>query len=223
MARLARIVIPGLPHQVTQRGNRGQPTFFSDQDYRAYLDLMAAWCGRVGVAIWAYCLMPTYVHLIAVPDAEDGLRRAVGEAHRRYSRRINDRMGWRGHLWQGRFTSFVMDKPNLLSAVRHVELSPVRGGLARRAEAYPWSSASAHIAGRDDRLVRVSPLLDRVGDWRSFLASGLEDGEARRLRLHGSTGRPLGDDAFLDRIEAQIGRGLRRRKPGPKPRGRSED
>jgi putative transposase len=162
--------------------------------------------------------MPNHVHLIAVPEAEDGLRRAIGETHRRYSRRINDRMGWRGHLWQGRFTSFVMDEPNLLAAVRHVELSPVRAGLARRAEAYSWSSASAHIAGRDDRLVHVSPLLERVGDWRSFLSSGLDDGEASRLRLHGSTGRPLGDDAFLGRLEAQIGRVLRRRKPGPKRR-----
>ena len=92
MARLGRIVIPALPHQVTQRGNRRQPTFYSDRDYRAYMDLMADWCERVGVAIWAYCLMPNHIHLIAVPAAKDGLRRAIGEAHRRYSRRINDRI-----------------------------------------------------------------------------------------------------------------------------------
>ncbi len=85
MARLARVVVPGCPHHVTQRGNRRQRTFFCDADYRAYLDLMAEWCGRCGVEIWAYCLMPNHVHLIATPETAPGLRRAIGEAHRRYT------------------------------------------------------------------------------------------------------------------------------------------
>lgn len=80
-----------MPHHVTQRGNRRQETFFCDDDYRAYLDLMAEWCGERQVAVWAYCLMPNHVHLIVVPKSEDGLRRAIGEAHRRYTRRINFR------------------------------------------------------------------------------------------------------------------------------------
>jgi putative transposase len=91
MARLVRLVIPGLPHHVTQRGNRRQQTFFNDGDYAAYLDLMGEWCREEGVEIWSYCLMPNHVHLIAVPKTEDGLRRAIGEAHRRYTRRINFR------------------------------------------------------------------------------------------------------------------------------------
>ena len=95
MARLARIVAPGLPHHVTQRGNRRQDTFFGADDYAAYREIMAEWCGRRGVDIWAYCLMPNHVHLIAVPDSEDGLRRAIGEAHRRYTRRVNARAGCR--------------------------------------------------------------------------------------------------------------------------------
>ena len=88
MARLARVVVPGMPHHVTQRGNRRQETFFCDDDYQAYLDLMAEWCGEQKVAVWAYCLMPNHVHLIVVPKSEDGLRRAIGEAHRRYTRRV---------------------------------------------------------------------------------------------------------------------------------------
>jgi putative transposase len=91
-------VIPGLPHHVTQRGNRRQQTFFCDEDYTAYLELIADWCNERRVAIWAYCLMPNHVHLIAVPQSEDGLARAIGEAHRRYTRRINFREGWRGYL-----------------------------------------------------------------------------------------------------------------------------
>jgi putative transposase len=108
MSRLARIVVPDYPHHIIQRGNRRQQTFFCDEDYEAYISLMAEWCGHLGVEIWFYCLMPNHVHLIAAPKSEDGLRRAIGEAHRRYTRRINYREDWRGHLWQGRFSSYVM-------------------------------------------------------------------------------------------------------------------
>src|SRR3990170_2916131 len=130
MARIARIVAANIPHHITQRGNRRQKTFFQGQDYRLYLNLMAEWCSHHNVAVWAYCLMPNHVHLIAVPKAEDGLRRAIGEAHRRYTRYVNFREGWRGHLWQGRFASFVMDESYFLTAVRYVELNPVRAKLA---------------------------------------------------------------------------------------------
>ena len=131
MARLARVVVSGVPHHITQRGNRRQATFFNEADYAAYLELMSEWCWRCGVAVWAYCLMPNHVHLIVVPESEDGLRRGIGEAHRRYSRRINFREGWRGHLWQGRFASFPMDERHLMLAVRYVELNPVRAKLCR--------------------------------------------------------------------------------------------
>src|SRR5205823_14941463 len=114
MPRLARTVIPYLPHHVTQRGNRRQQTFFSDEDYALYIALMADWCRRRRVEIWSYCLMPNHVHLIAVPAREWPLREAIGEAHQRYTRQVNLREGWRGHLWQGRFASFVMDERHLL-------------------------------------------------------------------------------------------------------------
>src|SRR3990172_8805444 len=202
MARLARLVIPGLPHNVTQRGNRGQQTFFNEGDYAAYLELMAAWCREEGVEIWSYCLMPNHVHLIAVPKTEDGLRQAIGEAHRRYTRRINFREQWRGYLWQGRFSSFIMDKPYLLAAARYVELNPVRAKLVQRAREWPWSSAKAHLSGRDDRLVSVAPLLAMANDWKAFLKSAIQEEDLRDLRGHGRTGRPLGRPAFLDRLES---------------------
>ena len=220
MARLARLVIPGLPHHVTQRGNRRQQTFFNDGDYAAYLDLMAEWCGEEGVEIWSYCLMPNHVHLIAVPKTAEGLRRAIGEAHRRYTRRINFREQWRGYLWQGRFASFVLDEPYLLAAARYVELNPVRAKLVQRARQWRWSSARAHLSGRDDRLVKVAPLLAMVGDWKAFLKSAIAEEELRDLREHGRTGRPLGSPAFLDRLESLLGRVLRPQKPGPKPKRR---
>ena len=218
MARVARIVIPGLPHHITQRGNRRQQTFFNQEDYAAYLELMSEWCRDQGVEIWSYCLMPNHAHLIAVPSTEDGLRWAVGEAHRRYTRRINFREKWRGCLWQGRFASFVMDEPYLLAAARYIELNPVRAGLVAKAEDWPWSSARAHLAGRDDQLATVAPLLAMIGDWCGFLNSAMPEEELRDIRQHSRTGRPLGDEAFLDRLEGMVGRLLKPQKRGRKPK-----
>ncbi len=218
MGRIARVVVPGMPHHVTQRGNRRLQTFFGEEDYHAYLQLMAQWCASCEVEIWGYCLMPNHVHLIAVPESEEGLRQAIGEAHRRYTRHVNFRERWRGHLWQGRFASFVMDEPYLLAAARYVELNPVRAKLVGKPETYAWSSARAHLRKQDDVLVRVKPLLRLMPDWAAFLATGMKDEELTKLRRHEHTGRPLGDDPFLQRLEDRLGRVLHRAKPGPKPR-----
>ena len=150
-----------MPHHVTQRGNRRQQTFFGEEDYQHYLELIWRFCRAEQVAIWAYCLMPNHVHLIVVPRSAESLRRAIGEAHRRYTRWINFREGWRGHLWQGRFASFVVDEDHLLTAARYVELNPVRAGLVQAPSRSRWSSGAAHLRGRDDVLVQVAPLLER--------------------------------------------------------------
>jgi putative transposase len=214
MARIARVVIPGFPHHITQRGNRRQQTFFNDGDYAAYLELMVEWCQKEGVEIWAYCLMPNHTHLIAVPSSEESLRRAIGEAHRRYTRRINFREKWRGYLWQGRFASFVMDEPYLIAAARYVELNPVRARLVACAKEWPWSSARAHLTGQDDCLVKVAPLLSMIGDWRGLLNSALAEEELEEMRRHSRTGRPLGAETFLDNLEGLIGRVLKMQKGG---------
>jgi putative transposase len=216
MARLARIVAPGLPHHVTQRGNRRQQTFFCDEDYDAYVQLMAQFCRAEKVEIWAYCLMPNHVHLIAVPQSAEGLRRAIGEAHRRYTRMVNFREGWRGHLWQGRFASFVLDETYLLTAARYVELNPVRAGFVKAPSQYRWCSAAAHLRGKDDALVRVGPLLQLQPEWRRFLTRVVREEDLKILRAHEHTGRPLGEDAFLESLERNLGRILKRQKPGPR-------
>ncbi|MBF0381099.1 MAG: transposase [Magnetococcales bacterium] len=221
MARIARVVLPGIPHLITQRGNRRQQTFFSDEDYQIYLTLMSEWCGRKNVDIWAYCLMPNHVHLIATPSDETGLRLGIGEAHRRYTRHINFSQQCRGHLWQERFASFPMDEKHLLAAARYVELNPVRAGIVDKAEDYLWSSTKAHLSGKDDVLVKTKPLLDLVSDWPQFLSSGLTDEEANRLRLHERTGRPLGNDKFIIQAEKITKRRLRPLPRGPKPKKKS--
>jgi len=217
MARMARAVAPGYPHHVTQRGNRRQQTFFNDDDYQAYQDLMSHWCGRHNVQIWAYCLMPNHVHLIAVPETKDGLNLAIGEAHRRYTRRVNFREGWRGHLWQGRFSSFIMQQSYLLACAKYIELNPVRAGLVQKPENWPWSSAGAHLKGRDDILVKTQPLIKMVsGSWKRFLSTDAQEHEMEILKKHERTGRPLGEDEFIEALELLLDRKLKRRKPGPK-------
>jgi REP-associated tyrosine transposase len=220
MARLARVVAPGIPHHVTQRGNRRQTVFFGDDDYAAYRALLAEGCQAAGVAVWAYCLMPNHVHLILTPSDADGLRAALGETHRRYTRHVNQREGWRGYLWQGRFASSPMDEAHLLACARYVELNPVRAQLARRARDWRWSSARAHLAGKDDALVRVRPLLALAPDWPGFLAAGLSREDHAAIRAGERTGRPLGSPRFVARLEKRLARPLARRKPGPKPKAK---
>ena len=183
---------------------------------------MAEGCRAAGVEVWGYCLMPNHVHLILTPSDADGLRAALSEAHRRYSRRVNFREGWRGYLWQGRFASVPMDSAHLLACARYVELNPVRAGLAARAEDWPWSSARAHLAGQNDGLVRMQPLLgqvgDQPGDWAAFLNAGLSEAERATIRAGERTGRPLGSADFVADLEQRLGRVLTRQKPGRKPR-----
>ncbi len=219
MARIARVVAAGMPHHITQRGNRRQPTFFSDEDYSAYLDFMAESCRKHGVEIWAYCLMPNHVHLVAVPSEPEGLRLAIGEAHRCYTRRINFREGWRGHLWQARFSSFVMDERYLLACTRYIENNPVRAKLVSKPEQWIWSSAAAHISGENDRLVNVEPLLGFIsGDWREFLGKAIPAEEKDNMLRHERTGRPLGNTSFVGQLEGRLGRCLSPLKPGRKPK-----
>ncbi len=215
MPRIARIIAPGIPHHVTQRSNRRMDTFFRDEDYQAYLALMTEWCRKCNVAVWAYCLMPNHVHLVAVPESAEGLRLAIGEAHRRYSAMVNRRQKWTGHLWQGRFSSFPLDEKYLLAAVQYIEMNPVRARLVADPYAWQWSSARAHAEGNDDLLVNVAPLLELVGDWQLFLSDPDEE-DANKIRGHERTGRALGEDTFLDVLEANLQRAVKPRKVGRK-------
>ena len=217
MPRRPRVVVPHVPHHVTQRGNRQQRVFFADDDYAAYRDLLGEHCARTGTAVWAYCLMPNHVHLILVPSQSDGLRAALAPAHRKYASRVNRREGWRGHLWQDRFFSFPMDEPHLLAAVRYVECNPVRAGLVSRPGDWPWSSAGAHLDAREDGVLTLAPLRALIPDWAGYLAEALEESQLDRLRAHVRHSRPLGGESFVARLEALTGKELRARKPGRKP------
>ena len=216
MARLPRIVIPGYPHHVTQRGNRRARTFFEDGDYELYEVLLGEAARKAEAEIWCYCLMPNHVHIIIVPSDEDGLRRTFADAHRRYTGYINARLRVTGHLWQGRFGSVVMDEEHLAHAVRYVSMNPVRAGLVERAEEWRWSSVASHLSAQDNELIKVAPVLDRYGDFATFLAQEDVTEAFKRLRQSETTGRPLGSEDWIEKLAAMTGRELKAKKRGRK-------
>ena len=197
MTRTARLVLPGTPHHVTQRGNQGQRVFFDDRYYGWYLRLLAEAAEKANTEIWAYCLMPNHVHFVVVPEAEDGLRRTFAGPHKRYAAAINQRRCLTGHFWQGRFASYAMDERHLMTAVRYIELNPVRAGLVRKAEEWRWSSARGHLGLSDDPVLHCEPMRDRVDDYASYLEIEGDPRAEDALRRSYVTGRPLGDAAWL--------------------------
>ena len=128
MPRIARPVFPGIPHHITQRGNRRENVFFSDGDRAAYLSWLANYCAKFAVRVLAYCLMTNHVHIVAIPATGDALENVFRPLHTRYAQRINRSRGWSGHLWQGRYFSSALDESYLWAAIRYVERNPVRGG-----------------------------------------------------------------------------------------------
>jgi putative transposase len=219
MARLARVVIPHTPHHVTQRGNGGARTFFSDGDYTLYRDLLGEHCRAAGVEVWAWCLMPNHVHLVLVPSDRDGLRRALAVVHRRYAGIVQARRKRSGHFWQGRFGAVAMDDGHLEAALRYVSLNPVRARLVARAQDWRWSSTRAHLTGKDDGVTARKPIRDRIPRFAHLIASEIDDHDAfARLRAAESIGRPLGDQRFIARLERVTKRILKPGKRGPKPR-----
>jgi len=218
MGRMKRVVVPGLPHHITQRGNHAEDVFDLEGDRLVYLSMIRKAAERRGVRIWAYCLMTNHVHLIAVPSKKDSLSLLVKDAHTAYAAWFHKRSARTGHLWQARFRASVMDEPYLWAAVRYVERNPVRAGLVARSEDYAWSSAAAHCDIRDDLLVtRAFPIAGVVSDWKAWLAD--EDVAASsEVRQMTRLGLPCGNGSFIQELERVLGRPVRPNPP--KPRGR---
>ena len=218
MPRLARTVAVGCAHHITQGGNNCQDVFFADDDRRVYLELLAEQADKYGLEILGYCLMSNHVHLVAVPKTEEALAQAVGRTHLRYTQYINRFHKRSGHLWQGRFYSCALDARHFRLALKYIELNPVRAKLCRKPWRYEWSSAAAHVDEQaKSEILNLRKWYRRMSaeQWRAELAEGLTQVEIDRLRLRTRTGRPLGSDSFLRKLETAMGRRLR-----PLPRGR---
>jgi len=219
MPRLARPVFSGVPHHITQRGNRRENVFFSDADREAYLEWLAEYCAKHGLEVLAYCLMTNHIHAVTVPKTEESLERVFRPLHTRYAQRINRLKKWKGHLWQGRFFSSALDEAYLWAAIRYVERNPVRARMVRRAENYRWSSAAAHCGGGADAVLTKNPEWMRqfksIGDWSKWLAEGDRPEQLEVLRRHVERGLPCGAEGFIRKLERQAKQLLRFR-----PRGR---
>jgi putative transposase len=214
MARIARLVVPGLPHHITQRGNGGQKVFFADADYELYMALLADSCAAARVKCLAFALMPNHLHAILVPSTEDGLRAALAPVHRHYAGAMNARRRRTGHFWQGRYGAAVMDENHLAAAFRYILRNPVKAGLAKSPAKWPWSSAAAYLKGIPDGLTDTRPMLSRFPDIASLLSGESDD----LIRDDETIGRPLGSKTFIARIEKKTGRTLQPARRGPKPK-----
>jgi len=218
MPRVARIVIPGCPHHITQRGNNRQDVFFVDDDRRAYLEILREQSERFGLTVSGYCLMTNHVHLIATPAGPESLAKAVGRTHWLYTQHVNRLHGRSGHLWQNRFYSCALDEGHFWLGTAYVERDPVRARVVRRPWRWPWSSAAAHCGQADKTgLLDLDAWNDLLAgaDWREVLTEPLEEADIARIRHTTSRGRPLGSDRFLAKLERALGRRLR-----PLPDGR---
>jgi putative transposase len=221
MPRCARVVFPGVPHHVTQRGNNKQQVFYCRGDGVRYLDLLRDHAARQGVEIIAYCLMPNHIHLVIVPARPDGLHALLKPVHGQFAQRINRMRVQTGHLWQGRYFSSPLDSSYFVNAVRYVELNPVRAKLAARAEDYSWSSAAAHCGLARDPVVGRTPSFQELAgikDWSGWLAEGLPSDVMTEIRRNVTQNLPCGSEEFIRHLEDAAGRQLRYRTPGRQPK-----
>lgn len=193
MPRAARIVAIGHPHHITQRGNNREPVFFDDQDRRVYLEFLQRYSIRFQIDIWAYCLMPNHVHLLAVPHREESFARGLGMVHLDYTRYINRKHMRSGRIWQNRFFSCaILTECHLWAVTRYIEMNPVKACLTTQAENYRWSSARHHLHGEPDTLIEPTSWLNctQRDEYRKFIQDSDPAGEDR-LRLATRRGQPL--------------------------------
>ena len=219
MPRGARIVIPGLPHHITARGNNRHDVFFTDDDRDFYLALLADNCTRFDLHVEAYCLMTNHVHVIGVPDNHRSLELAIGRTQLKYAIYVNRYHGRSGHLWEDRFYSCPLDSEHRLRATQYVERNPVRSRMVKAAHLYPWSSASAHCGQSAPHRVLGSLQgwfkRHHPDDWQERLGDALPDDLVTAIRRRTFRGQPLGTDHFVAQLEARLNRRLR-----PNPVGR---
>jgi putative transposase len=223
MPRQARIVIPDIPHHITQRGNYRQDVFEEESDYALYCSWMNQYAEKYGLDILAYCLMSNHVHFIVVPRDAGSLARVFNTVHMRYAQHINRRHAARGHLWQGRFFSCFMDTDHLYHAIRYVERNPVRAGVCKNARDYRWSSARIHCGGKTDGepiAVDISEFAMDSRQWREYLRSE-EEQMLDELRLKTQRGLVIGSHGFVKRLEKKLRHSLVCLNPGrPKKKNR---
>ena len=216
MPRISRVVAVGYPHHITQRGNYRQPVFMDEEDFIQYLQWLKEYCLKYSLNIWAYCLMNNHVHFVVVPMKEDSLAKTFNTLHMRYSQYFNQKRKARGHLWQGRFYSCILDERHLRATVRYVENNPLRAGVVEKPHEYNWSSARSRVHGEAAPVLSDDfYLIKEIDDWSAYLMESDDNAMINSIRQNTKTGRPCGDESFIKKME-----GLLERKLTALPRGR---
>jgi len=220
---MARAVLVGVPHHLTQRGLDRHRIFFSELDYEVYLRLVSLSASRFGVDLLGYALMTNHVHWVAVPRQPLALAKTFGEAHGRFATYANARVSRSGHFWQNRFFSCALDQSHLWAALRYVERNPVRARMVEQAGEYAWSSAAAHV-GIDSgpEWLGTEPMRSvfTPEQWRMYLQSASIGEAEMELRKSTYTGRPAGSPEFVAWAESQLGRRLEAQPGGRPPKKR---
>jgi len=203
MPRIARLVLPDYPHHVTQRGNYQQTVFKTEMDYKNYINLLKKYMSEYSLSILSFCLMPNHVHSICIPHNESSLANTFKLTHMVYSQYFNKKNNVKGHLWQSRFFSSILDEKYLYAAVRYVERNPVRAGLANKPWDWKWSSAYMRVNKREDSGIPLTDLSKfiEVEDWEDYLSDPEDGGVVKIIRKNTLIGKPCGDDSFIKRLE----------------------
>ena len=211
----------GLCCHVLNRGNGRAEVFHDDGDYAGFVELLALACGRTPMRVLAWCLMPNHFHLVLWPRADEDLAAWMQWLMTSHVRRHHRRHGTSGHVWQGRFKSFpiqrrrlsagqraagVIEGENPLWAVlRYVERNPLRANLVSRAEDWPWTSLS-WVSGSSAAPAWVSrSWLARPAGWLAWVNAAESAEELGALRRSVMRGRPFGSASWAKRTAASLG------------------
>ena len=223
MARAPRLVIPGQPLHLIQRGNNRSVSFFADEDYQFYCDTLLQASRRFGCAIHAYVLMTNHVHLLLTPDDDLASARMMQAVGRRYVRYVNDRYRRTGTLWEGRYKSSIVDSERyLLVCSRYIELNPIRAEMVADPSQYRWSSYRHNAYGESDELITSHPLyhalgrdaLDQQSAYRALFSAHLDTQTLEAIRDATNNSTVLGNERFREQIEAALKRRLTRLNHG---------
>ena len=209
MPRQARIVIPHEAHHVTQRGNYRMDVFDQDSNYQYYIELINEYAPKYGIEIAAYCLMTNHVHFIVTPKTDEGLGKFFNTVHTRYAHYINRQRKVKGHLWQGRFYSCILDEAHMYRGIRYVEQNPARAGIVKRAWGYRWSSARQHMGMKNQHVISLNKNRHFLNqdEWRGYLSEN-DDDMNNETRKKTSQGLVVGGDGFVLKLEKRMQRSL---------------
>ena len=224
MPRRARVILPGTPLHLIQRGNNRAACFFDDQDYQFYLEWLAEYARGTGCSVHAYVLMTNHVHLLVSGKTSRSVGTMMKRLGQRYVQYVNRTYRRSGTLWEGRFRScLTREEAYVLACYRYIELNPVRAGMVQKAADYPWSSFKANAYGKEDQLTRPHPVYLALGAndgerrqaYRGLFRQALEPADMQSLRTGINLCVPVGADRFKAQIERQL-----QQRISYKPRGR---